>query len=123
VRTDAFLRQQFSAQHQWYTEQYKGASFDVILVDGNAVGRLYVARWPEEIRIVDIALLPDHRNRGIGTSLLAGLIDEASAASRPLTVHVERFNPALNLYQRLGFVPVADQGVYLMLQWSPTSGG
>ena len=87
------------------------------------MGRLYVARWPTEIRIVDIALLPEHRNRGTGSALLAGLMEEAATAVKPLTIHVERFNPALGLYQRLGFSAVADEGVYLLLRWSATTGG
>ena len=116
---EAFLRQQFAAQHQWYTEQYEGASFDVILVDGQPAGRLYVARWPEEIRIMDIALLPGHRGLGVGRTVLADLMAEAAAAAKPLTIHVERFNRALRLYLRLGFVPVEDKGVYLLLRWSP----
>lgn len=95
----------------------------MILVDGRAAGRLYVARWPEEIRIVDIALLPPYRDQGIGTALLAGLLREAVGTGSRVTIHVERFNPALTLYHRLGFVPVADKGVYLLLQWSPSSGG
>ena len=116
---EAFLRQQFAAQHQWYTEQYEGASFDVILVDGQPAGRLYVARWPEEIRIMDIALLPGHRGLGVGRTVLADLMAEAAAAAKPLTIHVERFNRALRLYLRLGFAPVGDKGVYLLLRWSP----
>lgn len=120
---EAFLRQQFTAQHQWYTEQYEGASFDVIVVDGRDAGRLYVARWSREIRIMDIALLPDHRGRGVGSALLSDLMAEAAASGKPLTIHVERLNPALRLYLRLGFAPVEDKGVYLLLRWSPTSGG
>ena len=86
-------------------------SFDVILLDGAAeVGRLYVARWSDEIRIVDIALLPEFCNRGIGTTLLRELQVEASAAGKPLRIHVERFNPALRLYERLGFRQIEDQG-------------
>jgi len=72
---------------------------------------------------MDIALLPEYRGRGVGGALLADLMAEASAGAKPLTIHVERFNRALRLYERLGFVPVADKGVYLLLQWSPTSGG
>ncbi len=120
-RKEAFLRQQFTAQHQWYTEQYEGASFDVILVDGQPAGRLYVARWPEEIRIMDIALLPGHRGLGVGRTVLADLMAEAAAVAKPLTIHVERFNRALRLYLRLGFVPVEDKGVYLLLRWSPVA--
>lgn len=82
-----------------------------------------MARWPEEIRIVDIALLPGYRGRGIGSGLLAALMTEARSAGKPLTIHVERFNRALGLYERLGFAPVADKGVYLLLRWSPTPGG
>lgn len=120
---EAFLRQQFAAQHEWYAGQYDGASFHVVVVDGQAAGRLYVARWPEEIRIMDIALLPEHRGAGVGTSLLNDLIAEAGAAGKPLTIHVERFNPALGLYLRLGFTVTEDKGVYLLLVRSPTSCG
>lgn len=113
----AFVRMQFEAQHAYYQEHYAGAAFDVILVDGQQAGRLYVARADDEIRIVDIALLPEYCNRGIGTMLLRGLQSEAAAAGKPLRIHVERFNPALRLYERLGFHPIADRGVYLFMEW------
>jgi ribosomal protein S18 acetylase RimI-like enzyme len=115
----AFLLQQFTAQHRHYHDHYIGASFQVILRDGEAVGRLYVARWPKEIRIVDIALLPAHRNAGIGGSLVRELLDEGAATARSVTIHVERMNPAMALYRRLGFVEVADRGVYAMMEWRP----
>ena len=123
AQKEAFVRQQFAAQHQWYTEQYAGASFHVVLVDGEPAGRLYVARWAAEIRIMDIALLPAHRGAGAGTSLLRDLMAEAETAGKPLTIHVERFNPALRLYSRLGFTVTEDKGVYLLLALTPTSGG
>jgi ribosomal protein S18 acetylase RimI-like enzyme len=113
----AFLRQQFEAQHAFYQEQYADARFEVILRDGEPIGRLYVARWPDEIRIVDIALLPDHRGAGIGSRILRDLLAEAAAAGKPVRMHVERLNPAWRLYERLGFVPVEDKGVYVMLEW------
>ena len=113
---DAFVRQQFEAQHAWYREQYAGASFDVVEVDGEPAGRLYVDRWPREVRIVDISLLPAHRGRGLGGALLAALFAEADAAGKPVSVHVERFNPALRLYGRLGFVFREDKGVYVLLE-------
>jgi ribosomal protein S18 acetylase RimI-like enzyme len=116
---DAFLLQQSTAQHQYYQENYAGADFDLILRDGTPAGRLYVARWPEEIRIVDIAILPAHRNAGIGTSLLRDLLSEGAATGRRVSIHVEQFNPARHLYQRLGFVQVAEHGVYLKMEWSP----
>jgi ribosomal protein S18 acetylase RimI-like enzyme len=116
-----FCRRQFDAQTAHYRENYPGASFQVIERDGEPVGRLYVARWKKEIRIVDISLLPEHRGSGIGTKLLRELQEEARSAGKSLTIHVERFNPALRLYQRLGFKQVEDKGVYLLLEWSAPS--
>jgi ribosomal protein S18 acetylase RimI-like enzyme len=116
---DAFVRQQYSAQAQYYLDYYSTASFDVIECGDRAAGRLYVARWPSEIRIVDIALLPEWCNRGIGGSLLRQLQAEARASEKSLTIHVERFNPALRLYTRLGFRQVEDKGIYLFLEWKP----
>ena len=69
----AFVAHQFHAQHEHYQTHYTGATWDVILADGEPAGRLYVARWAEEIRIVDIALLPGFRNRGIGARLFRDL--------------------------------------------------
>jgi ribosomal protein S18 acetylase RimI-like enzyme len=78
---------------------------------------LYVAHWEREIRIMDIALLPEHRGSGVGSQLLRELQAEARSAGKSLTIHVERFNPALRLYERLGFKQVEDKGVYLLLSW------
>lgn len=116
---EAFLAQQFAAQHRYYQEIYPAAEYAVIERDGCPAGRLYVNRGADEIRIVDIALVPEYRNARIGTALLRGLMAEAAAAGQPLTIHVERFNPALRLYDRLGFRLLADKGVYLLLGWLP----
>ena len=113
----AFVEMQFAAQAQYYCEHYPDTSFDVILLGAEAVGRLYVSRWTDELRIVDIALLPEFCNRGVGTTLLRGLQSEAGAAGKPLRIHVEKFNPALRLYERLGFRPIEDKGVYLFMEW------
>jgi ribosomal protein S18 acetylase RimI-like enzyme len=107
---------QFDAQDAWWRENYTGATFDVILVEGEPAGRLYVHRGENEIRIVDVALLPEHRGNGIGTSLLRELIAEADADGKSVTIHVERMNPALRLYERLGFSVAEDKGVYLFLE-------
>jgi GNAT superfamily N-acetyltransferase len=116
---ETFLRQQFEAQSHYYREYYPEATFDVILTDDQPAGRLYVARWPEEIRIVDIALLPEHRGMGIGAHLLNALISESEESGKTLSIHVERFNPALRLYERLGFREVEDKGVYLLMERQP----
>ncbi len=94
----------------------------MILAEGRPAGRLYVARWPGEICIVDIALLPERRNRGIGTKLLEDLICESEASAKPSSIHVERFNPALRLYARLGFEVAEDEGVYFLMERPPGDG-
>ncbi len=118
----AFLRAQFAAQHRYYQESYTSSRFDLVLVGGRPAGRLYVARWPEELRVIDIALLPEFRRRGIGTALLGRLLDEAKSLALPLRIHVERFNPALAFYERLGFRQIEDRGVYLFLEWRSGDG-
>ncbi len=112
-----FCRMQFGAQTADYRANYPDASFQIIERDGMAAGRLLVLRSEEAIHVIDIALLPEHRGAGIGTKLLKELQDEAKAAGKPLTIHVERFNPALRLYERLGFKQVEEKGVYLLMEW------
>lgn len=116
---EAFLRMQFQAQHAWYQEHYIGAQFDLLLVDGIPAGRLYVHRRESEIRLVDISLLPEFRGSGVGTKLLHELMSEAEAAGKPLTIHVEKYNPAMRLYLRLGFKPIEDRGPYDLMEWRP----
>ncbi len=114
-----FLRMQFNAQHTYYMQQFTRAEFQLILLEGKPAGRLYLDRRPDELRIIDIALLPAHRGQGIGTALLEDILDEAGRAGLPVRIHVERFNPALRLYQRLGFRHVDDNGVYYLMEWQP----
>lgn len=118
---DAFLRQQFAAQHAHYQQHYEGATFDLIRVDGQTCGRLYVARWPAETRVIDIALLPEFRGAGLGARILGDLLAEAGAAGCSVTVHVERMNRALSFYERMGFSVAEDKGVYLFLRWTPAT--
>ncbi|HEV2757228.1 MAG TPA: GNAT family N-acetyltransferase [Actinomycetota bacterium] len=117
----AFTDQQFTAQDSYYREHYEGATYDVILVDGERAGRLYVARWPEEIRIMDITILPEFRGAGAGTRLLEELQAEARTGGKSLSIHVEGFNPAMRLYERLGFRPVEERGAYVFMEWRPAS--
>jgi ribosomal protein S18 acetylase RimI-like enzyme len=115
----AFVEQQFTAQDAHYRANYPGATLDVIEVDGSRAGRLYVHRGPGDIRIMDIALMPEFRGRGIGTELLRSLVDEADASERKLSIHVEMNNPARSLYERLGFSPAGEHGVYVLMERSP----
>jgi ribosomal protein S18 acetylase RimI-like enzyme len=119
----AFVRSQFEAQHGWYQDHYQGARFDVILVDGVPAGRLYVHRRESEIRLVDITLLPEFRGGGTGSALLRDLLAEGEAAGKRVTIHVEVFNPAMRLYERLGFLPVEERGPYRLMEWRPPGSG
>ncbi len=111
-----FLAQQFAAQHSHYMRHYPGAEWLVVEHGGRPAGRLYLVRWPREYRIIDIALMPAARNRGFGTAMLADLVKEAGVEHKLVSIHVERMNPALSLYRRLGFKIAEDKGVYLLLE-------
>ena len=115
---DAFVRMQFEVQDASYRARNPQADFDVVELDGRRVGRLYVDRGATEVRIVDIALLPEVRGAGIGTGLVERLRAEAAASGRVLSAHVEVHNPAARLYERLGLVAVSERGVYRRMEWS-----
>jgi ribosomal protein S18 acetylase RimI-like enzyme len=117
----AFVAQQFAAQTFHYAQHYPGMSADVILVDDVPAGRLLVDRRDDAILIVDISLLPEQRGRGVGSALLREVLDEATAAGKRVVIHVERFNRALRLYERLGFRAAGDHGVYLRMEREPAS--
>lgn len=119
---EQFVQMQFGFQRKHYLENYLdnygGATFDIVMVEGCAAGRLYVLRGPSEIRIIDIALLPEYRGRGIGGELLTEILTEAQDRGLIVSIHVERQNPALRLYRRLGFQCAGEQGpVYLRMEF------
>ena len=116
---ETFLRQQFIAQHQFYTEQFSGAEFKIIQIDDKPVGRLYIDHRADEIRLIDIALIPGYRNKGIGSGLLSEIITDAAKVKKPVRIHVEKYNPAIRLYERLGFVRIGDTGVYYLMEKLP----
>ncbi len=115
----AFLTSQFEAQHSHYHSYFPNARYDVIYRGEKAVGRYYVAALEGELRVMDIALLPEERGRGIGERLIRDLLDEASRSSCFVSLHVEENNRAKRLYERLGFAEVEDQGVYKLMHWRP----
>jgi ribosomal protein S18 acetylase RimI-like enzyme len=114
----AFLDMQFRAQHTHYQRNYPQADWLVTMRGDEAIGRLYIDRWPREHCIIDIAFLPEHRRHGLGAALLADLLDEAAAAGKAVTIHVEKFNPAMRLYRRLGFKTEEEHGVYDLMRWT-----
>ena len=115
----AFLKMQFEAQHKYYQEQYSKANYWVIEQQNKPIGRLYLDYRPDEVRIIDIAILSEHRNQGIGSQILRDILGEAEKRELPVRIHVEQNNPALNLYNRLGFKQIGDTGVYFLMEWQP----
>lgn len=116
----AFLRQQFHAQVSGYRSQFPHADDFVITVDGAPAGRLCLARVDEtEMRLVDVALLPGHRGRGVGTTVLHEIATDADRDGTLVSLHVVHGSPAIGLYARLGFERVAADDVYILMQRPP----
>jgi ribosomal protein S18 acetylase RimI-like enzyme len=113
----AFLKLQFVAQQQHYRSHYPQGEHKLILLNEKPIGRLYVARSLEEIRILDIALLAEHRNKGIGTRVIKDLMDESAKTGKPVRIYVENFNRALRFFKRLGFLSVEEKGFHYLMQW------
>jgi ribosomal protein S18 acetylase RimI-like enzyme len=112
-----FLRSQFDAQAAHYREHYSDTERWIIERGDVRVGRIYLHYRSDDLRIVDIALIPEERRQGIGGTILRQLLDDAAAAGRSVSIHVERNNPALHLYERLGFREINEHGVYLLMEW------
>jgi GNAT superfamily N-acetyltransferase len=114
-----FLQQQFTAQHDHYQRHYPDGEWLVLLRESDSVGRLYVEEWASQIRLIDIAILPRFRGLGLGSAILSDLREWASEKSKPLTIHVEKSNPARSLYDRMGFAFLQENGAYDLLEWRP----
>lgn len=116
-----FTDHQFQAQHDYYQKVYPDAAYNVIIQGDKVIGRLYVnLNHPSDIRIIDIALLPDYRNQSVGSAIFKDLQQHCRTVGKVLSIHVEQFNPAKALYERLGFIHAEtyDQ-VYILMKWYP----
>jgi ribosomal protein S18 acetylase RimI-like enzyme len=120
---EAFLRSQFGLQKHHYRKYYPEAAFLIVQLDGQPIGRLYVDRSGPCILVIDIALLPGYRAAGIGGRLMRDVLSEAAAEGKKVQIHVERANPALRLYERLGFRILEDKGIHFFMEWSPDTVG
>lgn len=116
-----FLRMQFEAQSAHYDRQFPDAHCSVVEIDGRPAGRFYVDESADEIRIVDLALLPEFQARGIGTRLLEDVLKRAETSGKVVRLHVERSNPAFRLYDRMGFRMIDEAGPYLLLEHRPSA--
>lgn len=117
---EQFIKSQFEAQRLQYTARFPDAEYNVILFDDQRAGRIWIGRDEEQIRLLDIALLPEFQNRGAGTLLLNRLIHKAVLAGKPLRHMVFVLNDnADRFYERLGFVIIEDLGAYKHMEWRP----
>jgi ribosomal protein S18 acetylase RimI-like enzyme len=119
---ESFLRMQFEAQRRGYLLQTPEAQYWVIRENGTPAGRLIVDRTAGDIHLIDIGLLPEFRGRGIGSTLMAAIIHEARQERKFIRLFVERFNPALQWYEGLGFKVTGGGQIYLEMVWQPSSG-
>jgi GNAT superfamily N-acetyltransferase len=119
AQQEMFLRMQFNAQHRAYESAYGNAEHQIIEQEGLPIGRIMVLRQKDFTLLVDIALLADYRGRGIGGELLHGLIQECKRSSVPLRLQVLKTNPALRLYERLGFVHTSEDQMYIQMERRP----
>lgn len=115
----AFLQMQFEAQRQHYIAHYPTAEHLIVQYGGQPVGRLWVDRHADRIHVLDLTILPEHRNRGIGSTVLRSLRAEAAVSKLPLTIHVESFNPSRRLFERLGFAEKSESGFHVLMEWRP----
>lgn len=115
----AFIDQQFTAQRSQYRQHYTGAAFLLIEREGAGIGRIYLHWGREELRLMEITLLPSQRGQGIARVLLQQLMGWTEARRLPITLHVEPFNPAHAWYQRLGFRMLEVRGVYHFMRRDP----
>lgn len=116
---EAFVRMQYTAQKNHYAAEAPRASHDIIYVAATPVGRIYLDRREDKLHILDITVLPQHRNQGTGSLLLRRLLDEAGKLGKPVTIYVESFNPSLRLFERLGFRKDHEKGFHLLMKWQP----
>ena len=115
----AFVTMQFNAQRRHYEVNFPEAEQQVILFNAERVGRLYIARLDQTIRILDITILPASRNARIGTSILTGILRESAETAKPVQIYVESFNPSLRLFERLGFNQVDAIDYNFLMEWTP----
>lgn len=114
----AFLEMQFEAQDRDYRHRYPRGDFKIILCNSHPVGRIYVNRGEDLIHILDITVLPEYRNAGLGSRIMRDLLDEATQTGKTVDIFVEDFNPSLRLFERLGFSAVRQEGYNVLLEWS-----
>lgn len=118
-RVSEFLDMQYEAQQRFHANEYRRPVDQIVVSNGQPIGRLMFEPREHEIRCVDIALVPEHRGAGVGTFLLRELQTEAKRQKKPLRLQVIRFSRALPMFDRLGFQRISETGTHFQLEWTP----
>lgn len=113
----AFLETQYSAHKVFQKNDYPQTDDKIIMLGDERIGRIVVLRSDREIRLVDIALLPQYRNAGLGTHLVRGLMAEAAKLGLPFRLQLIRSNPAVALFEQLGLVRTGETGSHYQMEW------
>ena len=121
AQQDTFVRMQFDAQQHYYGAAFPDGQHNIILVDGQPTGRIYTTEDEEQIKILDITLLPSRRNAGVGTPLIKEVLERAQAVGKRVQIYVESYNPSRRLFERLGFSIIGDDGLNLLFEWRPSA--
>ena len=124
AQQEMFFRMQFTAQQRWYESTYAKSDHQIVEQDGQPIGRLMVFRENTlgekgSALLVDISLLAEHRGRGIGGELLRDLLQQCRRDGIPLKLQVLKTNPALRLYERLGFLRTGEDQMYIQMECRP----
>lgn len=121
AQKQAFLQMQFSAQQNHYRAYFPQAAHEMVLAEGQPIGRLYIDRRETAIHILDVTLLPQIRGRGIGTQIIQDLMKEAAQQNKSLTIYIEGFDRSLGLFERLEFVKTSENGASWLMEWRADS--
>ena len=114
---EVLLDLQFRAQRQAWEAKFLGAEHELILVEGRPVGRIWLAWSPEDCRVVDVALLPEYRRRGVGTQVYSEILAEADRRGIPVRTTVDPANgPSMAFHLRCGFEVVAEDDAWLAIE-------
>jgi ribosomal protein S18 acetylase RimI-like enzyme len=114
---NTFLKMQWAAQRRSYETQYPDATHHLIQYNDHPAGRIMVCNSPTEFILIDISLLPQFHNQGMGSTVIQSIQNEAQKAVKPIRLSVLKHNPARRLYERLGFREISDNELYEFMEW------